>query len=217
MVKCWNRAEDLPGLIAVSLSKAIKMFPATGRVRANVVANQELLSKLNGLRKENKLVKARIAEIEQRPSGKVEGLADLDNKFTIRGRYSSQRGGGNWQSTLTWREIFAYVAPYLLKFPNDEYVKLVLANALKDRERSISSIGYSHQINDQDFQTVTLQLKALGLINTKYSQTTKGGMALFWLLTPQGERLMMELRTVRAPQTTVLDQALQTSLATLHR
>jgi hypothetical protein len=102
----------------------------------------------------------------------------------------------------------------LLKFPNDAYVKFVLADALKNRE---SLIGHSHQINDQDFQTVTLQLKALGLINTKYSQTTKGGMALFWSLTPQGERLMFELRTVQAPQTTILDQALQGLLATPHR
>jgi hypothetical protein len=41
-------------------------------------------------------------------------------------------------------------------------------------------------------------LKALGLITLKYSQTTKGGMALFWSLTPQGERLMTELRTVKS-------------------
>jgi hypothetical protein len=75
LVRFWTKAEDLPGLVALSLSKTIKMFPAIGWVRTNVIANQELLAELNELRKENNHVKARIAEIEQRPFEKVEGLS----------------------------------------------------------------------------------------------------------------------------------------------
>ncbi|MEG0031867.1 hypothetical protein [Acinetobacter sp.] len=44
-------------------------------------------------------------------------------------------------------------------------------------------------------KTITIQLKAYGLINTK---TTKGGMALFWTLTPKGEQLMIESRVIKS-------------------
>ncbi len=98
-----------------------------------------------------------------------------------------------WNTTISWQEIFSIISPYLVKNPNDEYVKTILLSALKERE---NPYGRSHGISDQDFQTVTVQLKALGLIHTKYAQTVKGGMALFWSYTPQGEALMLQLRTV---------------------
>jgi hypothetical protein len=197
LVKFWTKAEELPGLVALNLSKTIKMFPATGWVRTNMVGNQELLAELNQLRKENDALRATLSNIEQQPLKKVEGLAGLDDKFTIHGTHRSNHGGVNWRHSLTWREVFSYVAPYLLKFPDDAYVKSKLTTTLKEK---VDSDGWSYEINDQDFQTITLQLKALGLINVKYAKTADGGMALFWSLTPQGESLMMDLRTLRAPQ-----------------
>jgi len=50
---------------------------------------------------------------------------------------------------------------------------------------------------DQQFRTVSIQLQALGLVKVQYAEAIGGGMRLFWSLTPAGERLMMELRTVR--------------------
>lgn len=55
----------------------------------------------------------------------------------------------------------------------------------------------SHALNDQDFQTIGVQFSALGLIETRYTAATNGGMGLFWSLTPKGHRLMLETRTVR--------------------
>ena len=55
-------------------------------------------------------------------------------------------------------------------------------------------------LDDQDFQTVGVQLQALGLVSIDYSKTTSGGMGLFWSFTPKCERLMMELRAVRSKE-----------------
>lgn len=41
LVKFWTKADELPGLVALSLTNAIKRFPAVGWVRANAVANEE--------------------------------------------------------------------------------------------------------------------------------------------------------------------------------
>lgn len=196
LVKFWNKADDLPGLVALSISKTIKMFPAVGWVRANTVGNEELLSELNEIRKENNELKASLKEAEQQPLAKLEQLAGLDEKFVIRGTYFDRYRGNiktDWKSTLTWKEIFAQIAPYLQKLPTDEYIKGALKKTLMERE---NGGGHSYELNDQDFQTIALQLKALGLINIKYLKTTSGGMALFWSLTPAGERMMMALRTV---------------------
>ena len=70
-------------------------------------------------------------------------------------------------------------------------MKMRIANSLGERATD-SSRGYSASINDQEFKTIMIQLRACGLIKTTYTQTTKGGMALFWSLTKTGERLMME-------------------------
>lgn len=195
LVKFWSKAEELPGLVALNLSKTIKMFPAVGWVRANIAGNEELLSELNEIRKENNALKARLKEIDQRPLRKFEQLAGLDEKFKIRGilysNYDNSRK--EWSSTVTWRQIFALIGPYLLKMPTDEYIKVILKTNLIDQAKPE---GRSHEINDQDFQTVALQLKALGLININYSKTIAGGMALFWTLTKAGEQMMMDLRTV---------------------
>ena len=193
LVKFWNRSEELPGLVALSLSKTIKTFPAVGWVRANVTASEQILSELNELRKENNTLKKYIGETEQKTTIKIDNLAGLDEWFTVRGRWSSANRSGDWIWMPSWREIFAYIAPYVLERTNQETVKSALEDALWEKQGKRAS----HYLNDQDFQTIALQLKALGLIKTQVVRTTAGRMASFWSLTPRGERLMMELRTVR--------------------
>ena len=80
------------------------------------------------------------------------------------------------------------------KYPNDAHVKSVLQSALFKKAHLLG--GSSADLDDQDFRTVCVQLKALGLVKTSYSKTVTGDMALFWSLTPAGEKLMFPLRTV---------------------
>jgi hypothetical protein len=56
---------------------------------------------------------------------------------------------------------------------------------------------HSVSINDQLYQTVKVQLMALGLVEIPYTQTTTGGMALFWSLTKKGQDQLFRLRTVK--------------------
>jgi hypothetical protein len=71
----------------------------------------------------------------------------------------------------------------------------VLARELSDMSRRG---GEAPAMDNQDFQTVRIQLGALGLIKATYAKAIGGGMALFWSLTKQGERLLLETRTVRS-------------------
>ena len=195
LVKFWKTSDELPGLVSLSLSKTIKMFPAVGWIRADRVASEDLLGEINDLQKQNTQLQTTLAELSVEPRVAVDNLAGLDESIELHGRYNKEGYGyRDWKVRATWRRIFGYISPCLVKHPNDDYVESVLSSALF--ERSIFS-GRSASLNDQDFQTVSVQLKALGLVSTKYSKTVQGGMALFWSFTPAGERLMLEIRAIR--------------------
>ena len=188
LVKFWKSAEELPGLVALSLTKTIKTHPAVGWVRTSNVASENILSEINELRKQNSDQQEKIIELEKKANNKptIDGIADIDSKFTVHGEYKIYRTGfstreHDFECTISWRELFALIAPYLVEHPSDSTVKVRLASILKER-RTGNDGGSSITINDQEFKTITVQFQAYGLVNTKYTQTTKGGMALFWSL-----------------------------------
>lgn len=201
LIKFWKNAEELPGLVALSLQKTIKMYPATGWVRANNIASEDILIEINNLRKVNNELKDQLQKIQAQEKPIVDGIADIDSTITIHGTYKTPIRYGDrtdkFEYSLSWRDLFALISPYLVEHPNDISVKLRLASNLKKQATSSPS-GQAITIDDQEFKTITVQLKAYGLITTKYSQTVKGGMALFWSLTKAGERLMIESRVIRS-------------------
>lgn len=194
LVKPWKSADELPGLVTISLVHAMKMYPAVGWVRANKAASEDLLAEINDLRKQNAEFQKATGELRPR----IENLAELGDKIKLHGRYWDryQNKYEEWETAVTWSEIFGYVSPYLLTFPIDESVKETLAKAAFERTYA-SSNGDNPSLHDQLFRTVALQLEALGLVTREYGKSTVGKMGLFWHLTPSGERLMTELRTVK--------------------
>ncbi|MCE3027982.1 DUF4062 domain-containing protein [Salinicola sp. DM10] len=200
LVKFWQAASELPGLVALSLTKTIKMYPAVGWVRANHAASEDILSDINQLRKQNAELQNTVNELGVQQAADIKGIADIDSEFTINGSYYIRRRGSSisqeylFSSTITWRNLFALIAPYLVENPNDGLVKRKLAASLLERE---GKSGSTISINDQEFKTVTIQLEAYGLITTSYNKTTQGGMALFWRLTKKGKQLMIESRVIK--------------------
>jgi hypothetical protein len=194
LVKFWEKPEELPGLVALSLLSTMREFPAVGWVRANKPANEAVLGEINELRKENDRLQRALAEVAPPPA--IEGLAGLDEDITLPGQHHSSyhKGFRDWEVKTTWRKIFGYISPYLVEHPTHAAVQKVLASALFAAQKIYA--GTSVTLDDQSFQTVAVQLQALGLVRIEYTKTTIGGMGLFWSLTPAGERLMLELRTV---------------------
>ncbi|HTS11497.1 MAG TPA: DUF4062 domain-containing protein [Candidatus Limnocylindrales bacterium] len=195
LVKFWKSAEELPGLVALSLANTLRMFPAVGWVRADKMASEDLLREINELRKQNDQLQATVTELRSEPT--INNLASLQDKMQLDGTYRDRwsRASSKWTASLTWSEIFACIAPYLARFPTDTTVKSILtltAFGRSDRE------GDDPYWNDQQFRTVAVQLQALGFVRIEYAQTTTASMDLFWSITPAGQRLMLELRTVRS-------------------
>jgi|SRR5579872_853584 len=195
IVKMWNNPQELPGFVAQSLSTIIHRHPATGWVRANRVASEEILTEINDLRKRNADLQSTLAKFKHVPP--VADLAGLDEKLRVFGTvyYHSTRQHDDWELEVTWSELFGYISPYLAEHPADLTVKDILEKALFAKKGTLHRKDVN--LNEQLFKTIAVQLSALGLVSIKYSQSTSGRMALFWSATPAGERLMLELRTIR--------------------
>ncbi len=140
LVKFWKSADELPGMVALSLSKTIKTYPATGWVRASSIASEEMLIETNQLRKENDQLRTALRSLESTTVGAVENIADFDDTFTIHGTTTHQETSGgrlrynrrDWKATITWRKLFSLIAPYLMERPPDDAVRGTLASAIAD-------------------------------------------------------------------------------------
>jgi len=195
LVKLWTKAEELPGLVALSLSKTIKTYPAIGWVRADQAGNPELLKEVHELRKRNQELEKVVVKAEARSDLEpVKNLAELDEQIVIHGTDVIARTQSNWNHSITWSELFAAIAPYLLQIPTDDYVKTALRNSVYSKT---GRGGSSVSLNDQVFQTVKVQMMALGLV-----EVTFRGIGLFWTLTEKGREQLMHLRTVKSKKTT---------------
>jgi hypothetical protein len=201
LVKFWKTADELPGLVALSLSKTIKMYPAVGWIRANQASNTQLLNELNELRKTKDNLENELAKLRKAPVVEIPNLASIDEKIKVSGRYSVYTKGSpnasnyDWSLEITWKDIFALIAPHLLSNPSDNTVKSQLATVLFEK---CNEGRHSAYLNDPIYQTIKIQLQALNLVNVQYLKTTAGGWALFWTLTDQGHSLMMSLRTIKS-------------------
>jgi hypothetical protein len=195
LVKFWNSAVELPGLVALSLSKTIKTYPAVGWVRADSIASTSALAGMVELQAENRRLKEALDAANK--SHSFHNIAELDDLFVLAGTYKNKSGdySHDWSVPLTWRRIFALLAPSLMKNPSDGSVKLELRGI--GLKAAINRSVFSSTLDDQIFDTVKVQLMAYGLVEVRYLETTNGGMALFWSLTESGRALMMESRVVR--------------------
>lgn len=210
LVNFWSSATELPGLVALNLPRTIKMFPAVGWVRASTVASTELLGDMNALRKENDTLRKRIVA-PKLDVGDIQ-LAGLDEVFVIKGTcsYSGNRTT-SWSQALSWRKMFAIVAPLMENYTNGATVKNELTKAAFALTGWRDAGGFNPLMDGQVFLTITVQFKALSLVRVDHLKTTQGGMADFWKLTSAGSQMMLEERVVR---TAITDEPLSDSVDT---
>jgi len=208
--KTWSTAKDLPGLVALSMSKTIKTYPAIGWVRANNIGNESDLRDMIKLQKDYETLKNELINLK---SSKIDtesmNLVDLSTsfKFKCRSYYAQQQyskaGFKEWEVEMSWQEIFYVISPYLSEYTAESTVSNLI---VKEAQRKQGKGGTSPSVISQDMKTIAVQLQAYKLITIKSLKTTDGSMALFWILTDLGKSEMLKLRTIKNEPSQVLDQ-----------
>lgn len=181
MVKFWSDPKELSDLISLSLNKTIKMYPAKGWVRADKIANEEILSEINTLRKENDILKKEISELTQKDIPIIENIADIDESYKI----ITKTLYGRLEFDLTWQEIFNMIAPYLIRKPYTHILKLEMESILLEKQNNTYD---EILIDKQCFDTIIIQLEAYKLITNEFKSVE---------LTQKGKNFMFENRTIK--------------------
>jgi hypothetical protein len=212
LCKFWNGPADLGSQVSRSLMKLIKTNPAVGWVRANLVPNESAAQEMLALRR-------RIEELEQEiastgttePQGAA-NLAKGDDEFLL--EYSFTAGATTWDKThydassnISWNEIFSAISPIMINEASDAELKVALNQvamecAKEDHENDPAFNGKDlddFEIFEDDFHTVKIQLRALGLITQSIRNRRAQDSVTYWTLTPYGDNLMTTLRAIEKP------------------
>ena len=194
--KTWATAKDLPGLVALSMSKTMKTYPAVGWVRANVTSSENDLRAIVDLQKENEWLKSELKKARANANQTLDlNLADFDDDYEFNCEsYFPQSGQRTWPVTMKWKDIFHVISPYLTQY----YLESSVSSKIAESAQKIAGKGGSSpKVISQDFKTIAVQLRAYGLIKIEYLKTTSGSMNTFWSLTEFGEKEMLKTRTIK--------------------
>lgn len=198
LVRYWKDPGQLPGQVALSLNKTIKMFPAVGWVRADSVASPELLSEINALRKRNDALLLEIQECDSKSKPNLFGeLADWDSTIELNGTYkmyartmSTPTQNLKWSRVVSWSEIFSTLSPFLADKAFDSDVNRYIAKQFSGADAEGLNVS-SLQSDDQVMYTVRIQFLALGLI-----AINNDSPQAMWSLTEQGVAAMLKARVI---------------------
>lgn len=201
MVKFWKTTSELSGMMALSLNKTMTMYPGIGWVRANQVASNELLTEINQLRKENEKLKDELQKQSNEIINAIDNIASLDDKFILHGTYDYdlidphfgyiETPTKKFKYEISWREIFTIISAYIL---TEQYSSNVNNEIAKRIVTSIEEESKFEQINDYDFESITVQFLAYELIQIT---SDENGLSK-WHLSDKGKSLMLQLRTQKS-------------------
>lgn len=197
--KTWATAKDLPGLVALSMSKTMKTYPAVGWIRANQTSKESDLRALIELQKENEQLRFDLDQLKAHsPKTEELNLADFESVFEFKCQstyiQNSRERLSIWDTRMSWENIFSLISPYLTQHLSESIVSRTLGDAAKEKE---SQSGISPKVVSQDLKTISIQLQAYGLINVENLRNTAGKYDLFWTLTKRGTDLMIKIRTIK--------------------
>jgi len=108
-------------------------------------------------------------------------------------------------SVLTWDEIFSALAPLMIDESDESGLQIALNSLVRSKEyedlhsqkRFKGQKFFDFAVLRDDFQTVKIQLRALGLITKSSKNRSVKDTATYWTLTPYGDNQMTKLRAIQ--------------------
>lgn len=212
LVKFWKNADQISGIVSLSLSKTIKTYPAVGWVRANLVPSEDTVQEILRLQNKIKELQEKNLQLKSKPEG-LENLCQGEELFNFRFQISAFKGGTarirRWFETdtsLTWNNIFKFLSPTLIVENNEvslfETFNKVASNyCISDIQKLIKNeelfnIG-DFKTNYEDFNKILIQFRALKLIKLSDKKHPPSDNNVYWALTPYGDQLMTELNAIK--------------------
>jgi Domain of unknown function (DUF4062) len=209
MCRFWDSPTDLGSQVSRSLVKLIKGTPGIGWVRGNLVPDQaaaeEMLSMRRRIEELEGLLQATRITGPEGTSGLAQGEEDHEIDYTFLAAPLSKKWDHKTygkSAHLSWDEMFSVISPLLIDEADERQMKKALDSLVLDYESEeicqelpemlISNVSVSNDI----FQTIKVQLRALGLIAKSSKARSVKDTATYWTLTPFGDTVMTRLRAI---------------------
>jgi len=214
--KQWASASELGSVVSRSIVQLMKSDPAIGWVRADELPDKNAALELLKLRHQVDELEAELAHARTTAPTGTEDLAKGDDKKELRfgfHYYDSQRSSiveVNDSFYMTWNKLFGTVAPLMINEAPERDLKSILDTTVDkvNRARLQERKGFERRelrnfsLKYEDFQTIVVQLKALGLIVQSAKRHGVKDTGTYWTLTPYGDKTMTQLRAIRRSPTT---------------
>ena len=216
MCRFWDSPSDLGSQASRSLVKLIKAHPAIGWVRGDQVPSEGATTEILSLRRTIEELEKKLSSVaNEAPEGAgllAQGQDELSLAYTFAASEDRWAHNGTTyraNASPAWDEIFSSLAPLMI----DEADESALTSALNSLVRSKEVPGLEKQkslkgmnlldfkVSRDDFQTIKVQLRALGLITKSTKNRSVKDTATYWTLTPYGDNQLTRLRAIRRPET----------------
>ncbi len=214
LCKQWDTPQELGSVVSRSLIQLIKSNPAVGWVRANELADREATMELLQLRRRVEELQAELAKARTSAPKGAEGLAQGEEshplRFSFKARDPDEYSSVTWSSSFspTWDELFSVAAPLMINEAPEEAIKSALDSMveesnlarLRENKKLERHTLHGFSLHQEDFQTVKVQFRALGLIAKSEKARSVKDSGTYWTLTPYGDEVMTRLRAIRSNQ-----------------
>lgn len=210
LIKTWDTPENLGSVVSRSMVRLIKDFPAEGWVKSGSAVDEKSIHEIARLQKENNDLKEKLNAVATEPPkgsekfAQGEDIVDIDLTFKgWEGLYESYECSVSIKET--WNRVFQVLAPHMI----DECREHVMINALnglieqhsseilKDPEFSSFNQATQFEISVESYNTIKVQLRALGLICLSEKKRSMKDISTYWTLTPYGDFVMTQLLAIK--------------------
>lgn len=208
MCKFWETPQDLGSVVSRSLIMLQRKNPGIGWVRGNLVPKQDASLEILELKKEIERLNYQINDIRTKAPSGTEKLAQGEELFTINFKCTSIKDYVTyfWSQSIesTWDDIFYQASPIMIHEASDTQLRNALDSFVGKyggAKLKASKEGKGHsfrnfKIDEEDFQTIKVQLRALGLITKNEKNRSVKDTGTYWTLTPYGDSVMNLLRAI---------------------
>jgi len=209
--KYWTSATELGSVVSRSLIQLTKTTSAVGWVRADELPTKEATIELLQLRRQVEELNSELAKARMTAPKGTEDFAQGEDSFSLRYSFKGHDGKSfvfseyetKFQSN--WNSIFAILAPHMineasewqLKDATNAFIEEKESSGLKKKKELANSRLIDFHLNKDDFQTIKVQLRALGLITKSDKPRSVKDVKTYWKLTPYGDEVMTRLRAIK--------------------
>ena len=202
MVKYWSSPTNLSGQVVLSLNQLFKTHKRIGWMRADEKSSAEQNKELLRLREENEKLLEKIKLLEENAPEGTDDLCQGDDELVLQIKAiavdDSDDGYGDYdyeefEYKMSWNDICKAILPHLVQFCWERNMSTPLENFIEAKEPRYTSV----HIKDISFQTIKVQLIALGLITEAPKVKTSKTLAAAWTLTKYGTLTLMRIGALR--------------------